>query len=324
MKYFFYFLLLFAASLYASAQVSNTKNGFLSTVSESACECIDSINVVNKSQKVIALEVHDCIDKQVDVYQLGGQLMDLNELLEAAQGKKKKKKKTKSEITINTNKNSEQYKNYYYEIERDLMETCKSIKSKIAAEEKQSSVSMSKNKEALDLYYKGIAEIKSENFAKAINYFQQCVKIDSLFSFAWDNLGLTYRKVDDFDNAIRAYKTSVRIDPTGLMPRQNLAIVYEYQKNYQAAILAYEELALLDSANAEVFYGKGRLYAVQLHDYEKGLSNMCVAYNLYIKQNSPYRSDAEQMINYIYGKMKEQGNEKRFAEILKENNIKIN
>jgi hypothetical protein len=80
----------------------------------------------------------------------------------------------------------------------------------------------------------------------------------------------------------------------------------------------------LDKKNPEVYYGKGRLYAVFLGDYEKGLSNMCIAYRLYLEMKSSYRTDAEQMINFIYGKMKESGNEKRFNEILKENNININ
>ncbi|MCE2994927.1 MAG: tetratricopeptide repeat protein [Cyclobacteriaceae bacterium] len=324
MKQLFVVLFCFLISTCALAQNPTSKNTFLTSVSESACKCIDSINVYNKSRDTVAEEINSCIDKQVTVYQLGGQMMDLNEILEAAKGKKKSKKKTKSKITINTNKNSDQYKKYYYEIERDLMETCKAIQSKIAAEDKQNHASMSKNKEALALYYMGLDEIKSENFTKAIEYFHQCLKIDSVFSFAWDNLGLSYRKAGDLDNAIRAYKTSILIDSTGTMPRQNLAVAYEYQKNYQAAILAYEELALIDRNNAEVFYGKGRLYAIHLNDYEKGLSNMCVAYNLYIDQKSPYRSDAEQMINYIYGKMKEAGNEKRFLEILKENKIEIN
>jgi hypothetical protein len=49
---------------------------------------------------------------------------------------------------------------------------------------------------------------------------------------------------------------------------------------------------------------------------------MCKAYNLYIEQKSPYRTDAEKIINIIYSEMKKQGKENRFVEILKENNIR--
>ena len=48
---------------------------------------------------------------------------------------------------------------------------------------------------------------------------------------------------------------------------------------------------------------------------------MCKAYNLYIQQKSPYRADAEKVINIIYYEMKKQGKEEKFNEILKANNI---
>lgn len=45
---------------------------------------------------------------------------------------------------------------------------------------------------------------------------------------------------------------------------------------------------------------------------------------MYIKQKSPYRADAEKMINNIYTEMKKQGKEKEFNKILKANNISQN
>jgi len=65
----------------------------------------------------------------------------------------------------------------------------------------------------------------------------------------------------------------------------------------------------------------GDVYATKLNDYEKGLEYMCKAYNLYIEQKSPYRADAEKVINIIYYEMKKQGKEEKFNEILKANNI---
>jgi len=36
-----------------------------------------------------------------------------------------------------------------------------------------------------------------------------------------------------------------------------------------------------------------------LNDFEKGLENMCKAYNMYVYLKSPYRTDAEKIINLI-------------------------
>ena len=164
-------------------------------------------------------------------------------------------------------------------------------------------------------------ESKKENFEKAVQYFEKAVNEDPEFAFAWDNLGLNYRRLNKFDKAIVSYRKSLEIDPNGLMPLQNIAIVYQYKKEYLNAINAYEKLAQIDKNNPEIFYGIGNVYATNLNDYEKGLENMCKAYNMYIEQKSPYRTDAEKIINVIYTEMKKQGKEDKFNQILKANNI---
>lgn len=308
----FLFVIVFKSAL---SQDKATENTLLKELSENACKCIDSIKVSNKTKDEISKDINRCIDNQVGAYQLGSQLakVDLND-----SGKKKKKK---VEISLDMDKNSPTYRENYYEIERYLMENCKAIKQRIAASDIEGDKSISKNKEAFELYSKGVDEIKKEKYDKAIGFFQDALKIDSVFSFAWDNLGLAYRKTGQLDKALEAYKKSLAIDPNGLMPLQNIAVVYEHQKEYSKAVEAYERLAKLDPKNPEVYYGIGRTYAVYLSDLEKGLDNMCKAYNIYIEQKSPYRSDAEQMISYIFGEMKKGGKEKRFDEILKENHI---
>lgn len=313
------FLLLGILFVTVIGSYGQSNEQLLTEFSDNACKCIDSIRVYNKNRKAIAKEISTCIDKQVLAYQLGSQLLSL-----IPDSKVKKEKKADVNVTLDTSRNSQSYKNNYFEIERSLMTNCKTLKEKIAADDEQTNVSMSNNIEAMNLYSKGIDALTAQDFNKAIDYFKQSLKIDSIFSFCWDNLGLAYRKSGEYEKAINAYKTSIQIDPSGLMPRQNLAAVYEFKKEYENAVMAYGELATLDKENPEVFYGKGRLYAVFLGDYEKGLSNMCIAYRLYLEMKSSYRTDAEQMINFIYGKMKESGNEKRFNEILKENNININ
>jgi tetratricopeptide (TPR) repeat protein len=135
---------------------------------------------------------------------------------------------------------------------------------------------------------------------------------------------LCNRKLGNYDEAIEAYKKSLEIEPKGVMPLQNIAIVYQYKKEYDEAINAYEKLAEVDKNNPEVYFGIGHIYSSYKNDYEKGLDNMCKAYNLYVQQKSPYRTDAEKVIQTIYSEMKKQGNEKRFSEILQSNNIKTN
>ena len=298
----------------------NSEN-LLKELAANGCKCIDSISTYNKPKTEVATEISDCIDKQTGAYQMGSKLAKIDELKETAvvvNGEKQ------INISINFDKNSAEYKGYYYELERHMVKTCNSLKEKMATNGKQSNKSFSENKKALELYSKGLDEMKTEKFAKAIEYLEKSLKEDPEFAFSWDNLGLCYRKVDNYEKALESYKKSLEIDPNGLMPLQNIAIVYQFKKEYQNAIKAYEKLAVLDKNNPKIYYGIGNIYATNLNDYRNGLDNMCKAYLIYIEQKSPYRTDAEKIINSIYQEMKKQGKEDEFNEILKANKISQN
>jgi len=292
------------------AQSNSKTESLLKQLSEGVCKCIDSIpGDIRKD--ALDFRISQCIDDKAGAYQMGSKLMEID--LES--GKKN------IDISVNINKDSKEYKKYYYDMEAYLMGNCKELKNRIAANDDIKHNSISKNPEALKFYNNGMAETKKGDFKKAIENYKEAVKIDPDFAFAYDNMGICYRRINEFDKAIEAYQNSLRIDPNGLMPLQNIAIAYQYKKEYDKAILSYQKLAEVDSNNPEVFYGMGQTYVTYMNEYEKGLDNLCKAYNLYVKMKSPFRSDAEQMIQIVYTEMKKQGKETRFNEILKQNNI---
>jgi tetratricopeptide (TPR) repeat protein len=294
------------------------KVDLLKEFSEKACECVDSIYTYDKSKDEISAEISRCINNQTGAYQLGVKMMDIVNLADNAEEKDGKKQ---INININMNVESDEYKEYYFELERYMMDNCKPLRSKISASDKESEKSVSQNPEALKWYSKGIEASNKENYKKALGYYAKAVELDSNFAFAWDNIGICNRKLGNYDEALYAYKRSLEIDSMGVMPLQNIAVVYTYKKQYDNAIKSYERLMLVDKNNPEIYYGIGQVYFQHLNEYEKSLDYMCKAYNLYVEQKSPYRTDAEQIIRYIYVEMKKAGKEDRFNEILKENNI---
>src|SRR3569832_846350 len=102
---------------------------FLAEVAKNGCLCVDSIQTYNRSQKEIASDISHCINEQVTAYQLGSKLLQVD-----SKGKGKKKKKIN--INLDMDENSSEYKSYYYEIERYMMDDCPSLKDKLAANEK--------------------------------------------------------------------------------------------------------------------------------------------------------------------------------------------
>lgn len=316
-------LLAFLVYVNATAQkeAKSSSDTLLSELADDSCKCIDSINTYNKATDQVAKEVNKCIDQGTTTLQLGKKLLAVNELEKVS---KKKSTKQQIDISINTDVDSKEYKDAYYELERYLMNNCSAVKEKIAATEKQNTKSVSENEKALEFYSLGLKESKKENFKQAAAFFEKAVQEDPEFAFAWDNLGISYRRLDNYDKAIEAYSKSIALDPNGLMPLQNIAVAYVHKKEFNNAITAYEKLAKVDNNNPEVFYGLGSVYALDLKEYEKGLDNMCKAYNLYTTQKSPYRTDAESIISMIYGEMKKLGKEQQFNQILLDNNISQN
>lgn len=317
-KIFLIIAFVFAMQNVCFSQVKDSldikKTDLLNKLSENACKCIDSIKVLNKPQKLIAEEVGTCIDKYTTAYQLGFKMLsiDLDNL---------KDKKSEIKIGIATDVKSNEYKKYYFELERNLVQNCSSIKDKVVAENRRHFNSVSEDEKALEYYNKGQTESEKKEYAKAIAYYKKAVNVDENFAFAWDNIGVCNRYLGDYDEAIKAYEKSISINPYGLMPLQNLAIVYAYKKEYDKAISTYERLAKIDDQNPEVFYGIGQVCYQYTKEYEKSLQNMCKAYNLYVEQKSPYRSDAEKIVSLLYAEFKKEGKEIRFNEILEENKL---
>lgn len=295
------------------------KEALLKELAENGCKAIDSINTSNKTREELAKAVSKCIETQALAYQFGAKMMSLN----TSNAKNNSGSKEVIDLRVNNNPDSKEYKDYYYEMERYLMNNCKSVKNKVENIDKHGNKSVSTNPEALKFYSKGQEAFERQNYKKAIDNYKKALAIDSVFAFAWDNLGRSYRQTDDYAGAITCYKRSLELDPNGLMPLQNIAVAYTYKKDYENAIAAYQKLAELDKNDPEVFYGTGNVY-IHMEEYEKALDNMCKAYTLYISIKSPYRSDAEKSINIIFAQLKKQGKTDKFYEILKANNINAN
>ena len=279
--------------------------------SQEACKCIDSIETDNKSMKEIAAAISDCIDKQVMAYQLTVKIYQ--SMTNPMAGNK---------IILNSDKESDEYKQHYYNMERWLTDSCGSIKLKIATSDIVKNNSYSDNKEANAQYNEGIDLLKTDQYEPALKKFNKAVEIDPGFVFAWDNVGICNRRLGKYDEAIVAYKKSLELDPKGITPLHNLPVAYELKKDFDNALKAYQQIAIVYPEDPEALYGTGRLYLFFKNDMPTGLDYMCKAYNAYVKVNSPYRSDAEKTISYVYGKMKAAGQEDEFYKILAKNNIK--
>ncbi len=297
-----------AKELLRSIKLDSAK--FLNNTGTEACLCIDSISLTNKNSEQLSQEISKCIDEQVTGYEMALKLY--RSMIDTGKNKN---------IIMNYGKKSGEYQHYYFQIETWLKDSCRSLNKAIASNNQESEYSFSKDDKAIALYNKGVPFLDNEKYKEALPYFEEAVKQDPKFAFAWDNIGICNRRLNNFDAAIEAYNKSLELDPKGKTPLQNIPVAYEYKKEYDKALDAYLNILKYYPDDAEAYYGAGRIYAYFKVDLEKSLQYICKCYNIYTNTKSPYRVDAEKQISYLYGKMKADGKEELFYKILKDNNI---
>ena len=156
----------------------------------------------------------------------------------------------------------------------------------------------------------------------AIEKFKKAVSIDEKFAFAWDNLGISYRKTKQYDKAIEAYKKSLEIYDQGRLPLLNIAITYNLNEQYEEAISHYEKFISIYSGDPEGYYGLGLILYTQDKE-EEGLDNLIHAYTIYTAQNSPYRADAAKKIGYMYKDLQNKDRLDLFHKIADKYNLKV-
>ncbi len=294
-------------------QVMPDSTALLRSIGEETCACIDSMQNVVKGKKNQTEGASKCIEDKTTAYQL---IMKLRSSMFSTD-------KGNKTISINTNKESNEYTKYYREIQVWLKDSCRILNTILAANDDENENSYSTNPLARKEYNLGIDLINKNEFERALPYFEAAVEIDKKFAFAWDNIGVCNRRLGNYEKALKAYETSLKIDPKGVLPMHNIPVVYEFLKKYDKALEAYQNIAKIDKEDPETFFGAGRVYFVHKDDMPNALDNMCKAYNLYIKQKSAYRVDAQKFIQLIYTKMKEQNKIDDFNRILQENNISL-
>lgn len=262
----------------------------LLTVVNDACECISKIEV-SSDEKNENIKV--CIDSS----------------LEEAQMVKGDVKKQASDIN-------------YKMVENYLVQHCKSLKELAFTENKKFKYASSDNVLAQLAYDDGMEYINEGDTENAILKFTKAVNIDPNFAFAWDNLGISYRKNKQYEQAISSYLRSLEIYPEGRLPLLNIAITYNLNQQYNEAVTYYKKFIDIYAEDPEGYYGLGLILYTQDQE-EAGLDNLIRAYTIYTAQNSPYRADAAKKIGYMYKDLKNQDKLEVFHKVADKYNLKV-
>lgn len=260
------------------------------TVSAEACNCISKISLETEAKNE---QIKNCISSSL--------------------------KKLDTDKQASTDQSPELN---YQRVENYLVQNCESLKNIAFSENKKFKHASSDNVLAQLAYDDGMEYINEGDAENAIKKFTKAVEIDPKFAFAWDNLGISYRKNNQYDKAIEAYQKSLEIYPQGRLPLLNSAITYNLNKEFKQAIVYYKKFISLYAEDPEGYYGLGLILYTQ-DQQEEGLDNLVRAYTIYTAQNSPYRADAAKKIGYMYKDLKNQDKLEVFNKVADKYNLKV-
>ncbi len=203
-----------------------------------------------------------------------------------------------------------------------LQRYCGNVRRLLIKEKTSKFYKRSDDQKANEYYDKGNEFMDKGDFKNAIKEFRKSIEADPNFVYALDNMAVSYRKNNDFKNAIKYYEKSLQIFPEGEVALVNVAVAYLLQKDTANAAEHYEEMKLIYPENAEGYFGLAKIFILK-EDYEKALDNVFLAHRIYVESNSDYIKDSEQLLGFIYNKLKELNRLDLFKAKAKEHNIKI-
>jgi len=113
---------------------------------------------------------------------------------------------------------------------------------------------------AIALRFLGVAYLKTEQPAKAIEPFQQLISIKPEDDDDWNFLGWAYSDNNQTDKAIQAFQQATRINPENSAAWYNLGFVYANNNQTDKAIQAYQQATRSNPENADAWFELGVAY----------------------------------------------------------------
>ena len=106
----------------------------------------------------------------------------------------------------------------------------------------------------------GTAYGESNQPAKAIDAFQQSLRINQENAATWYNLGFTYNQSNQPDKAIDAYQQAIRINPDYARAWYSLGVAYGQAGQDSKSIAALQQAIRIKPDNADAWYHLGLSY----------------------------------------------------------------
>jgi Flp pilus assembly protein TadD len=135
------------------------------------------------------------------------------------------------------------------------------LEASLAAGPQQSEkVNYLKDKYWVQNFNNGVNKVKSENFAEALDLFENCFTIDPNRVDAYKNAAFVHIRMQNLDKAIDNYKKAIEIDPKDTKIMLQLGSLYYDKKEYEKCIEVMDNVLAVEPGNIEALSQKAFSY----------------------------------------------------------------
>ena len=126
---------------------------------------------------------------------------------------------------------------------------------------------------------RGDAYARKEDYDRAIQDFNQAIRLVPNYVRAYYNRGNVHQRKGDFDSAIADYGQAIRLDPKFGDAFNNRGAAYQHMGDNDRAIAAYSQAIRLNPNYATAFYNRGNAHR-QNGDYVQAIQDFDQAIRL--------------------------------------------
>ena len=130
---------------------------------------------------------------------------------------------------------------------------------------------------------RGSAWSGKQEYDKAIQDFDEAIRLDHRYALAFYNRGVAWIGKQEYDKAIRDYDEAIRLNPKYAPAFYNRGVAWGAKQEYDKAIQDFDEAILLDPKLAVAFFSRGLARGAK-QEYDKAIQD----YDEAIRLNPKY------------------------------------
>lgn len=128
-------------------------------------------------------------------------------------------------------------------------------------------------------FFKGIMSQEKKDYSKAIEHYNNAIKLNPKIVNAYNNRGIAYCENDEVERAIKDYNKAIELDPNKASFYSNRGVAYSKRGEVERAIKDYNKAIELNPNYDKAYFGRGIVY-VQKEEFVTAIEDLNKAIEL--------------------------------------------